>query len=246
MARSAEKLIQTLDPHTPVVLIGHSLGGLSLRVFLKMFQNEMIDRSRPVIGGIFISEGYYGDSLAYTLYAFRKQLFRFIANSDTDTGKIALRWLHKMQQNIQSGAFTIEQLLEQALGNDIIMPMTEEVKKAIEGVIGTFADNPEALGQILRLTVHSLVPPEFITGLSGEKLWKIGCKIAGVRSLSDPHAILAQTTGIHELHVCDDEEQLQVKGNIPTNNTIPQLPINGFDLSAHQKYPEVAGWLIGV
>lgn len=246
MALAAEGLIKTFNQNTPIVVMGHSLGGLSLRVLLKMYQSGLIDQSRPIKGGIFISEGYYGDVLSTILYAFKRQLFRFILNDDTNTGNLALTWLNKVKTNIQTGFLNIEQIIENALGSDVSIPISTEINSAITGLINTFKNDPASLGQILRLTVHSLVPPRLITGLSGVELQNKGCTITGVRSLQDPHSFLAQILGIKELLVEKNPQRvLQVTGHVPSNNSIPRLPENGFNLDAHEKYPQVAKLLIG-
>ncbi len=249
MACAAGGFIQTLPPSTPVILMGMSFGGFAQRVIYKMLQAGDLDRiigAQRIIGGVSISEGYYGDILGLILSLNQPALNRLIQTNDRLTGRGVLQLLKNLRDSIGQKSKEAERIAEELIQRNLSFTAPDQILKALDDFLLTFGKEPETIGQIVRLTAKSMVDPELVAGVNAESLGRKGCTPVLIRAEADIHALTAGIPGARQLQISHnpngkiDKVTLQYcQSNLP--ESIPPFLLS----EAHAKYPQAASLVFG-
>lgn len=213
MVQAVVALIESQLSGQPIFFAGYSLGGLSQRILLNGYLKGNLKININPVGAVFLSEGYFGDYLAYVLFAFKDKIGELIKPNDEETG-IYLIEKYPLVKRKWWWRFFLSPL---------------GLEKILDSFIDEFKKEPKALGRIVRLIFGSLYHPEYLVGLRGDKL---SFPLVSVRSLKDPHSIFSVIPGGLEFAIISGDRIIYRRSNF-------SLP-KGFDLSTHRKFPELA------
>lgn len=233
MALALAAFIKTLPPEKKVILTGHSLGGMVVRSFLKMYQNGLLDESlkdRRVVGSVSISEGYMGDLIDTLVYGAvkrqnlnrigaqeAKDIYDWVIKSlkdastagETDESKSIGEWLVRELKTGPTEGLPDDLGKKKEDAVKIVAEVQNQCKKALE-----ILERQQAMAMeyIIRAG-SSLVLPDMVTRVDANKLKARGLTTVTVRS---PEDLLARNAtisgGIDVLVNLDAQKQFKLQG----------------------------------